>query len=70
VDEEAVSSGFEQDDRSKATRLAAPFTGDPLLEDAAAQVCVRPDATALAASISSRSFNADLRANLANSFVL
>src|SRR4051794_34584971 len=38
VDEEAVSAHLEQEDGSEAAGLAASFAGDPLLENAAAQV--------------------------------
>ncbi len=71
VDEEAVSADLEQDDRPKAAGLAAAFAGDPLLENAAAEVGIPlPAATALAAWSSSAPPKSALRANLENSLVL
>jgi hypothetical protein len=58
-----VSTDLEQDDRPKAAGLAAAFAGNPLLEDAAAEISVP-------ASSNSALPKSALRANLENSFVL
>ena len=71
MDEEAVRLDFEEEYRAEAARLAATFTGDPLLKNPAAQVGVpltRSDS--LDGTSNSRSLSAALRANLENSVVL